>query len=208
MRHRGRQGRAQAVLEAGVRGMSASIDAATATLMAAKIGVVGGVGGVVIGVALERLLRYLGGVWCESAHHAVNPLFGDSYEGFQTATEPDDAEWIDYEIRVDLYNGREVPVGLRDVRVVFRTSDGYLSKVPNDKAELLRRPQSGGRPEPQMYSPPLRGEPPAASVGGQGDHRALISLRRSGGDPPSLRVAADRVHRRSPAGVAAQAEEA
>jgi hypothetical protein len=133
--------------------MSATIDAATATLMAAKIGVVGGVGGVVIGVALERLLRYLGGVWCEPAHHEVNPLFGDSYEGFQTATEPDDAEWIDYEIRVDLYNGREVPVGLRDVRVVFRTSDGCLSKVPNDKAELLRRPQSGGRPEPQMYSP-------------------------------------------------------
>ena len=128
------------------------MDAATATLMAAKIGAVGGVGGVVIGVALERLLRYLGGVWCEPAHHEVNPLFGDSYEGFQTATEPDAAGWIDYEIRVDLYNGREIPVGLRDVRVVFKCSD-CISKVPNDKAELLRRPQSGGRPERQMYGP-------------------------------------------------------
>src|SRR5829696_1531963 len=117
------------------------MDAATATLMAAKIGVVGGVGGVVIGVALERLLRYLGGVWCEPAHHAVEPLFGDSYEGIKIAAEPDAAEWVDYEIRVDLYNSREVPVGLRDVRVVFKCSDGCLSKVPNDKAELLRRPQ-------------------------------------------------------------------
>jgi len=72
--------------------------------------------------------------------------------GIHTATEPDAAEWIDYEIRVDLYNGREVPVGLRDVRVVFKGSDGCLSKVPNDRAELLRRPQSGP-PEPQMYSP-------------------------------------------------------
>jgi hypothetical protein len=129
------------------------VDAATATLMAAKIGVVGGVGGVVVGVVLERVMRYLGGVWCEPAHYQVDPLFGDNWEGIQTAPDPDAAEWIDYEIRVDLYNGREVPVGLRDVRVVFKCSDGLLSKVPNDKAELLRRPHSGGPPEPQMYGP-------------------------------------------------------
>ena len=69
------------------------MDAATATLMAAKIGVVGGVGGVVIGVALERLLRYLGGVWCEPAHYEVRPESGNHYEGIKIATEPDAAAW-------------------------------------------------------------------------------------------------------------------
>jgi len=131
--------------------VSITPDEATATLIAAGIGAIGALAG----VALERLLRYLGGVWCEPAHHEVNPFFGEDggWGRIHTATEPDAAEWIDYEIRLDLYNGREVPVGLRDVRVVFKGSDGCLSKVPNDKAELLRRPQSGGPPEPQMYGP-------------------------------------------------------
>jgi hypothetical protein len=120
----------------------------TAQLMAAGIGIVG----VLLGLVAERILRHWGWVWCEPAHHEVVPRLAEEWEGIKIATEPDEAELIDYQIRLDLYNGREVPVGLRDVRVVFKGSDGCVSKVPNDKAELLRQPQSGP-PEPQMYAP-------------------------------------------------------
>jgi len=129
--------------------VSITLDEATATLIAAAIGGLG----VVVGLVLERILRLWGGMWCEPGHHEVNPLFGDHWEGIHPASDPEAAKWIDYKIRLDLYNSREVPVGLRDVRVVFKFSEGCLSKVPNDKAELLRRPQSGGPPEPQMYGP-------------------------------------------------------
>jgi hypothetical protein len=124
------------------------MDPAKAQLMAAGIGVVGAL----LGVVIERFLRFWGGVWCEPAHHEVGAMGGDPWEGLQTAFDPDDAQWFDYTVRLDLYNSKEVPVGLRNVRLVFEGPSGEEPVVSRDTAELLRRPASGP-PEPQMYAP-------------------------------------------------------
>jgi hypothetical protein len=127
---------------------------ATVTLVAAGIGVVGALSGVVVGVVLERVLRYWGGLWCEPAHYEVVPRFGNDWEGVEAATELEAAEWIDYSVRLDLYNSREVSVGLRNIRLVFECLHGKRSVVPNDKATEPRRSiGTSGVPEPQMYGP-------------------------------------------------------
>ncbi len=133
--------------------MSITLNPATATLLAAGIGAVGALLGVVVGAVLERVLRYWGGLWCEPGHHEVVPRFGDDWEGIQTAVDPEAAKWIDYSVRLDLYNSREVPVGLRNIRLVFECPGGKKPVVPNDMATEPRRPRSGGPPEPQMYGP-------------------------------------------------------
>jgi hypothetical protein len=133
--------------------VSITLDEATATLVAAGIGFVGGFFGVVGGVVLERVLRYWGGLWCEPAAYEVNPRSGNEGEGIKLQADPNATEWIDYIVRLDLYNSREVPVGLRNIRLVFECPGGKKPVVPNDMATEPRRPMGGGSPKPQMYGP-------------------------------------------------------
>jgi hypothetical protein len=97
---------------------------------------VGGLGvfAALAGIVVERILRFWGRLWCEPASYEVSPRSGESYEGIKTETDPEATKWIDYSVRLDLYNSREVPVGLRNIRLVFKCQDGEISVSPKDMA--------------------------------------------------------------------------
>jgi hypothetical protein len=117
--------------------MSGTMSTDTATLIAAGAGVFG----VLAGVVVDRLLRFWGRPWCEPTDYSIIPRSGNNYEGIKTETDPEATEWIHYSVRLDLYNSKEVPVGLRDIRMVFKCLGGEIADAPKDMAtgELEQR---------------------------------------------------------------------
>ncbi len=117
--------------------MSGTTSAETATLIAAGIGAVAALAGVVV----ERLLRFWGRLWCEKSEWVVRFSPQGSYlEGYEITKrlpqtdEERDAQHVAYSVRLDLFNGKEIPVGLRDVALVFKCSGGEVRSLPKDKA--------------------------------------------------------------------------
>jgi hypothetical protein len=113
----------------------------TAPLLVAGLGIFG----VLAGIVVERLLRFSGRLWCEPADYEVNPRSGNHHEGIKTETETEATEWIDYSVRLDLYNSREVPVGLRNIRLVFKYPGGRYRPCP--RIRQRRRSRIGVPPD-------------------------------------------------------------
>ncbi len=104
------------------------------TLLAALIGVFGALSGLVV----ERLLRALGRMWCEPAGWKLKFMVRNHTErgGYSDVevepTEAPEGAWVTYSASLDLYNGKEIPVGLRDISVVFIHDGSKLIHKPWD----------------------------------------------------------------------------
>jgi hypothetical protein len=109
--------------------------------------------GVLGGVIIERIARSWGRLWCETSGWAVRFLPEGSYiERYGIVqrlpqVEEQDAHQVMYSVRVDLFNGKEIPVGLRNVSLIFKCSGGEVRSVPKDNATEYM-PQTGGRRSP------------------------------------------------------------
>jgi hypothetical protein len=91
--------------------------------------------GVLAGVFVERFARSWGRLWCELSDWDIKfrPLIRER---------PEDADGVEYSVRVDLYNGKEIPVGLRDVSIVFICIGGKLVSKPEEPpVQILGAPR-------------------------------------------------------------------
>jgi len=94
-----------------------------------------GIGGVLAGLVGERLLRVLGRLWCEPSgwelrfvdYNPESPRYGD------TDLPPEEASAVEYSVQLDLFNGKEIPVGLRNIEVVLAYEGGELRDRPRDR---------------------------------------------------------------------------
>jgi hypothetical protein len=110
------------------------MDAATATLYGAAIAGVF----TLLGVLIERLLRLTGALWFEASELSLE-FFGatDPWDAkgvaWELANETTPAEEAEYRFAIDLFNGKEVPTGLRDIKVVLVRKGGEpLTSQPVD----------------------------------------------------------------------------
>lgn len=95
-------------------------------VLAAVLGVLGG-------VAIERVARSWGRLWCETSKCEVWYL--QNLEWGSRTLDPEEAgdNWgAEYEIALDLFNGKEIPVGLREISVVISHASGELVSKPKD----------------------------------------------------------------------------
>lgn len=111
-----------------VRGVTSTILVGAFTLL-----------GVIVGIVAERLVRNVGGIWCEPQEE-WEPVLGflDSRTGDwgrPPAEDPGQApDYATYNFTLDLFNSKEIPVGLRRIRVVFECAGGTISSTPQDPA--------------------------------------------------------------------------
>jgi hypothetical protein len=111
-------------VEKGVRGVSGQ-------LLAALIG--GGLA--LLGVFVERFLRSFGRLWCEPSNWKLRFIGGQDPYGSPEELGPeraDEAKMVEYSFSLDVFNGKEIPVGLRAPAVVFVCDGGQLVDEPND----------------------------------------------------------------------------
>jgi hypothetical protein len=114
----------QTLVETSVRGMS--------DLTAVEAALYGGLGGgliggvfALLGVVVERLLRQTGRLRFECSEPKLRAEVGPGL--LKEWTEVDEGMSVQgahYILPVDLFNGKEVPTGLRDVRVDLIRDDG------------------------------------------------------------------------------------
>jgi hypothetical protein len=106
--------------------VSLHIDPVTATLVVALIGVFGALAGVVV----ERLLRLAGRLrltasgW-DRTFHSQDPGWGVGLvpdEDLEKDTTK--VDFLKYRVDITLFNGREVPTGLQDIKIVLVHEDG------------------------------------------------------------------------------------
>jgi len=131
-------------VEEGVRGVSAP----TATLLGALIG-----GGLALaGVVVERLLTSWGRLWCEpSSDLEVVQLLAPDEHGIPSLVDnPGEATEFEYSLHLDLYNSKDVPVGLRSISLEFAYADGPVHTTPLD-GETHRYSQSRGHVYDTMH---------------------------------------------------------
>jgi hypothetical protein len=122
------------------------VNAATATLYGA---IIAGTFAL-LGVVIERLLRSTGRVRCEASLLFPLRLTGVEKEpGYPRDVPPHEADeaagatGVSYHCAVDLFNGKEVPTGLRDIAVVFIDSSGKRFLDHPDNPESARRTSAG-----------------------------------------------------------------
>ena len=120
-------------MEEGARQVSLRIDPVTATLYAALIGVFGALAGLVV----ERLLRLLGRLRFEASGWRLIDFYREDEgwgTGIITAEQAEkEASQVRYRVAIDLFNGKEVPTGLRDTAIVLVLADGSrVSSQPRD----------------------------------------------------------------------------
>jgi hypothetical protein len=107
----------------------------SSNLVAALVG-----GGLALaGLLFERLLRSFGRLWCEPWGWMLTPTARRGRAKAWTTVPIEEAERIGYSGLLDLFNGKEIPVGLRDVRVVFSCDDGVVVSKPEDALESWNR---------------------------------------------------------------------
>jgi hypothetical protein len=123
------------------------VNAATATLYGAIIA--GSFA--LLGVVVERVLRLMGFLRFEASEWERRFTAGRR-NGFGQFKEirPTEAELfakrVEYRFAIDLFNGKEVPTGLRDVEVVLTREDGEpLRSRPYDVLGVRRVPSSDAR---------------------------------------------------------------
>jgi len=96
--------------------------------------------GVVVGGLVERLYRSWGRLWCEPSRCEVRYVAPDEMGGHKTldSEEAGDDWGAEYAVGLDLYNGKEIPVGLRDISVVI-SYDGDKKQFSRPRDETSRR---------------------------------------------------------------------
>lgn len=107
---------------------SRTVSQPTVTLLAALIGVSGALAGLVV----ERFLRSFGRMWCEPSGWEMKFLSNFNEYGESNEVVPEEADGVTYSVRLDLFNGKEIPVGLRDITIVFVCEGGEVSNKPWD----------------------------------------------------------------------------
>ena len=100
-----------------------------------------------LGVVVERVLRSMGFLRFEASEWEAKFASGDAYDHKELSSDDEEAasaERVEYSFAVDLFNGKEVPTGLRDIKVeVIRKEGDPLTSRPEDR-------QSGRRAHPHQ----------------------------------------------------------
>lgn len=106
--------------------------------------------GVVVGVLAERIARVLGRLYCETSDWetrfttaTLNPV------GLYKEMEPGQAKMfakrVEYRFAIDVFNGKEIPTGLRDIKVeLVREGGSPLESRPEDLMSLRKDELSEG----------------------------------------------------------------
>jgi hypothetical protein len=113
----------------------------------------GGLGGGILalfGVIVERVLRLTGFLRFEASEWAARFVSGDDWDRKELSSDDEaaaSAERVEFSFAVDLFNGKEVPTGLRDIKVelVRKRREQPLTSRPEDR-------QSGSRENRWRYS--------------------------------------------------------
>jgi len=98
-------------------------------ILAALIG-----GGLALaGVFVERVLRSFGRLWCEPWAWGLSPVPKTSRAKAQARSPEEQTRYFSFSGKIDFFNGKEIPVGLRNVRIVFVCDDGVeVDTIPAD----------------------------------------------------------------------------
>jgi hypothetical protein len=101
--------------------------------------------GVIVGVMSERIARMIGRLTCEASEWDVEFMGARDGFGQVSVVEPENAEekalGVDYRFAIDLFNGKEVPTGLRDIAIEIVRADGNpLISRPRDLASIQPDP--------------------------------------------------------------------
>jgi hypothetical protein len=93
--------------------------------------------GTLLGLVVERVLRSMGFLRFEASEWDAKFASGDSWEGKALSSDDEEAasaDRVEYSFAVDLFNGKEIPTGLRDIRVeVIRKEGEPLTSRPEDR---------------------------------------------------------------------------
>lgn len=114
------------------------MSATTATLLAGSFAAL-------LGVVVERLLRLTGLLRFEASEPSLMLTGVLDKEGlprnvnWKVADETTEADGVEYRFAIDLFNGKEVPTGLRDVTVVFVHNDGHRQRSSPYDSETGRQ---------------------------------------------------------------------
>ncbi len=112
----------------------------TATLIGGGLAILGTLLGTILGLTGDRLLRSWGRLRCWTTHGEVRFLPGYTEGDFgseQVAT--GEIVGVTYAFGLDLFNGKEIPVGLHDLSVVLVCDGEELVDKPLDPASRWRR---------------------------------------------------------------------
>jgi hypothetical protein len=128
-----RSGLSEDEVEEGVRRVSAEEATLYGAIIAGTFAL--------LGVVIERLLRLLGRLLFESSVGELMLTNVADKEGYnrnvslEEADEKTEADGMRYGVAIDLFNGKEVPTGLRDVRVELVRDHGRpIESRPDDLA--------------------------------------------------------------------------
>jgi hypothetical protein len=111
------------------------VSAETATLIAGGLAILG----TLLGLVIERLMRLVGRLRCEASGWEPVFITGDmefgglGIEEFLNTEQVDAISKVRYRFAIDLFNGKEVPTGLRGTRIELVHDDGKRFKsIPED----------------------------------------------------------------------------
>jgi len=98
-------------------------------ILAALIG-----GGLALaGLLVERLLRSFGRLWCAPWAWTLNPVAKTGRAKAAARGPEEETRYFSYPGKLDFFNGKVIPVGLRHVRIVFVCDDGVeVDTIPAD----------------------------------------------------------------------------
>ena len=103
----------------------------TVTLRAALIGV----SDVLAGLIVERFLRSFGRLWYAPSGWELKFMSPQNAYGDTVEVNPEEATvaGADYSVGLDLFNGKELPVGLHNISMVFTHYGGELVQKPGTR---------------------------------------------------------------------------
>ena len=108
--------------------------------------------GVVVGIVANRLADRLGRLWCKPTGWKLRFMNADGEIGIERA---DEVTWLDYSFALDLFNGRDIPTGLRNLKVILVCEDGKeVRSEPADRASV--RPGASSPEEMSVINLPPR----------------------------------------------------
>ncbi len=110
------------------------MSATTATLLAAGLAILGTLLGTIVGLTGERFLRSRGRLLCRTTSNEVRFLpGGNGGDWGRPPVDPGEPVEVYYAFGLDLFNSKEIPVGLRDLSVVFVCEGGELVSKPREQ---------------------------------------------------------------------------
>ena len=141
--------------------------------------------GVVVGVLAERIARVFGRLYCETSDWetryttaTLNPF------GLYKEIEPEQAKMfakrVGYRFAIDVFNGKEIPTGLRDIKVeLVREGGSPLESRPYDLMSVRKDELSKGlvRTEVAVINIPPRHFVHMQLTGSFDTREAVVALR-------------------------------